>query len=354
MVVKGAGAPQGRTWARSVLAGLGIQPNPTNTAALRMWAASEGNSKGRGYNWLNSVQPMPGSSALAGNSAGVQNYATYTEGVAATVKTLRGGTWRNVTRALATPSGARPNTTTAKRKTPINRYALTRIWTAIHSASKSWTKTQPAYPAVMWTFLNGKGATSGGVIATGTTAGGAQSTCVWHIGVGPISGCVLNENQARALKGGLLLVGGAFVMLVGVGILASFGFGSRAAQSQLRKVGIGGSGGGGQPAPAPRTEEAPAPMTQADRNRQRVESLPPEVREEARRRREAYGLTGSSTRSAAGATPTTPRPAPAERRPRAQPPTGTVTSSGHPSRRAKRPHGRTTGLGPKARARRGR
>ena len=201
----------------------------------------------------------------------------------------------------------------------------------------------------------GRGPATATTTGLGSTPGTTKPPCAWHVGIGPFSGCVLSESQARSLKGGLLLVGGGLIMLVGVGMLAAFGFGSSAAQRQLRRAGIGGSSSisGSPPSrPAPNTTSSPAPETQAERNRRQAEALPPGVRDEARRRREAYGLQASSTPRPAPAPAAPARPAPAEQRPRAQATSSRSTRTGQPSRRAKRPHGRTTGLGPRARARR--
>ena len=350
----------GRTWAVAVLERLGIAPNATNVFALHLWAKSEGNTQGRGYNWLNTTLPAPGATTLPGNSAHVKNYSSWTEGVAATAKSLKGSYYTTILRALASsrsPTAPGPTATRISTGAVVTRIALGKIWTAINKSpwDGKWndrTSVRAKYPEALWTFMTGKGATGGGAVPTGTT-GGTSPTCVWHIGIGPVSGCVLNENQARALKGALLLVGGGLIMLVGVGMLAAFGFGSSAAQRQLRRAGIGGSSSvpGSPPSrPAPNTTSSSTPETQAERNRRQVEALPPDVRDEARRRREAYGLQASSTPRPAPAAPA--RPAPAERRPRAQATSSRSTGTGQPSRRRKRPHGRTTGLGPRARARR--
>ena len=199
----------------------------------------------------------------------------------------------------------------------------------------------------------GRGPATATTTGLGSTPGTTKPPCAWSVGLGPFSGCVLSERQARALKGGLLVVGGGLIMLVGVGMLAAFGFGSSAAQRQLRRAGIGVSSSvSPPPGPAPTPSTSPAPETQADRNRRQVEALPPDVREDARRRREQYGLQAPSTPRPAPAPAAPARPAPAEQRPRAQATSSRSTRTGQPSRRAKRPHGRTTGLGPRARARR--
>ncbi len=358
MPATGSPGAGGRTWAVAVLERLGIAPNATNVFALHLWAKSEGNTQGRGYNWLNTTLPAPGATTLPGNSAHVKNYSSWTEGVAATAKSLKGSYYTTILRALASsrsPTAPGPTATRISTGAVVTRIALGKIWTAINKSpwDGKWndrTSVRAKYPEALWTFMTGKGATGGGAVPTGTT-GGTSPTCVWHIGIGPVSGCVLNENQARALKGGLLLVGGGLIMLVGVGMLAAFGFGSSAAQRQLRRAGIGGTAPSGTPpGPAPATTSSSAPETQAERNRRQVEALPPDVRDEARRRRESYGLQASSTPRPAPAAPA--RPAPAERRPRAQATSARSTGAGQPSRRAKRPHGRTTGLGPRARARR--
>lgn len=359
---------KGRTWAEDVLMSLKIPVNVTNVTALRLWAQLENAAPTR-HNWLNTTLTMPGATTLPGNPDHVKSYPSYAEGVAATAKSLRTPQYAAVVRALATKAATTDRTPYTPHAS-FSRPVLAKIFDAINQSPwdgrMTGTHTRQIYPSTIYAVLNGGKLpptmrTPTNQRATGTGATGRQGSrkppkCAWQI-TWPVFGssCILNENELRNLKGGLLLVGGGLIMLVGVGMLAAFGFGSSAAQRQLRRAGIGGSSSvpGSPPSrPAPNTTSSPAPETQAERNRRQVEALPPDVRDEARRRREAYGLQASSTPRPAPAPAAPARPAPAEQRPRAQATSSRSTRTGQPSRRAKRPHGRTTGLGPRARARR--
>ena len=251
------------TWANTVLRGLGITPNGTNVFALRLWHASEGNNApNQGYNWLNTTVPMKGSHTLPGNGAGVQIYPNYATGVAATVKSLKGSQYTGVLRALSTRA--------ATRTGHANRAVLAKIFDAINSSpwDGKWNPTpvRAQYPDAMFTYLN-TGSLPGGVSATqfyqttgisaSTKAKGNSSTCpcAWN---GPLSFCILNECQMRALKGALLVTAGAGVLVLGMLLLAANGFGSKAAAAQLGKVRR--RTGGTVPSSAPAAKKsAPAP-----------------------------------------------------------------------------------------------
>lgn len=106
--VKAAPAQDLATFAAQVLSGLGVPNTPLNRSFIQAWANREGG--GGAFNPLNTTQPMPGSSALAGNSAGVQNFTSLAQGVQATVHTLQNGNYGDVLQALSTGK-ANPNET---------------------------------------------------------------------------------------------------------------------------------------------------------------------------------------------------------------------------------------------------
>jgi hypothetical protein len=54
---------------------------------MQAWMAAEGGSAN--YNPLNTTLKLPGSTTLPGNTVGVQEYQSWRDGVAATVRTLR-------------------------------------------------------------------------------------------------------------------------------------------------------------------------------------------------------------------------------------------------------------------------
>lgn len=79
-------------WARSLLRWMGLPETQRNLVALVAWQAAEGGGpnapKQAKWNPLNTTQVWPNSSIY--NSAQVRNYATETDGLAATAKTFAG------------------------------------------------------------------------------------------------------------------------------------------------------------------------------------------------------------------------------------------------------------------------
>lgn len=238
-----AGASGGHTWAGAVLTKAGVPVTTTGLAVLHLWATSEGNLNGRGYNWLNTTQTAPGATSI--NSVGVKNYASFTQGVAVTASELRSPRYNAILRALA---AARPTGTGNAGR--VTRVAATKAWTAINKSPWCGGCQGGKYPNALWTLILGKGATGGGVWPTSTVLQGTQNptakpanACVWKLGPGL---CILNESQARALKGGLLVVAGGLVMFVGLAVLGAYGFGRKTplgkVTSAARKAGVGGGG----------------------------------------------------------------------------------------------------------------
>ena len=98
--------------------------------------------------------------------------------------------------------------------------------------------------------------------------------------------------QRKALIGALLIGAGGAVMVIGVFVLVGKSSSVRGAAGAVVGGIAGGPAGaatgarvGAATAPAPA-----APKSQSERNAERVAALPPEVREDARRRRVESGL----------------------------------------------------------------
>ena len=93
-------------WMRAVLRGIGAPVTDANRRFLYAWWAYEGGGGGPNgsikhsakYNWLNTTRPMWRSTQY--NSAHVQNYRTWRQGVKATVATLKNGHYPDVLKAL--------------------------------------------------------------------------------------------------------------------------------------------------------------------------------------------------------------------------------------------------------------
>lgn len=89
----------------AVLQQAGIPVTQTNIDVLGAMAVVEGVGQ-QGNNPLDTTQPMPGSTALAGNSAGVQQYGTLPMGVSATAKTLTNGNYTTLVNLMKSGASA--------------------------------------------------------------------------------------------------------------------------------------------------------------------------------------------------------------------------------------------------------
>lgn len=100
--VPSVGAKTANGWASDVLNALGMPVTSENVRFLNAWAQAEGTKAG--YNPLATTQGMAGATNF--NKVGVKNYASYGDGIAATVKTLRNGNYGNILAALANGNDA--------------------------------------------------------------------------------------------------------------------------------------------------------------------------------------------------------------------------------------------------------
>lgn len=85
-------------WAAALLRAAKLPVTQQNVTFLDNWQATEGGKAT--YNPLNTTEPAPGATPLAGNPAGVKNYPTGAAGIAATAKTLENGRYPAVVAAL--------------------------------------------------------------------------------------------------------------------------------------------------------------------------------------------------------------------------------------------------------------
>lgn len=89
-------------FARDVLSKLGIDATSENIRAMNAWAQAEGTRAQ--FNPLATTQGAAGATRF--NSVGVRNYASYTDGVDATVKTMTNGRYGNILEALRAGNSA--------------------------------------------------------------------------------------------------------------------------------------------------------------------------------------------------------------------------------------------------------
>lgn len=93
----GSAAPASeQSWAQSLLSALGAPATAANLSSVEEWIAREGDFSAAGHNNpLNTTLVTSGSTGDF-NGAGVQNYGTEAEGIAATVKTLESGAYSDI------------------------------------------------------------------------------------------------------------------------------------------------------------------------------------------------------------------------------------------------------------------
>ena len=319
------------TWAALVLRMAGLPQTKLNVEKMVRWMANEEPPR-RWYNRNNPLNVGTGTHPTGlGSFRSLWTAAHYTAGV------LGGSNYKAIRENLATTGSL----------TQFSAAVVASPWAASHygGTPQRIARTPIPTPRTVKGFAKGREGTAGGVITTGTTP-----TCLIQFpGVaGAGAFCILTKSQAHKIAGGLLVVGGGLVMLVGVGMLAAFGFGSSAAQRQLKKVGIGGGGSSSSSGTRAQEREDAALERHAER-RGLATGAPTPAGQRIHTNEWDKPFTAEDQTLPA---PSTRATRSAERRPRAQATSSRSTGTGQPSRRAKRPHGRTTGLGPRARARR--
>jgi len=208
-------------FAISVLQALGAPVNATNVSSLLSWMNAEGGNWNNTatYNPLNTTLPMPGSTVMSGgNSAGVQAYSSWSQGLAATVRTLQDPAYSSVVGALRNSAGC---------SSVAGAVAASPWGTGAYSCNQSVTDSQVAQalsdpssldPSVpvsaqttsFWSSL-WKDVTTPGYKQVGGAASGAASGAV-----GSALDPIWNDFKTYATEGMFVLLG---VGLVGAGIL---------------------------------------------------------------------------------------------------------------------------------------
>lgn len=99
---KGEVGGQYSQFAQDLLGRLGMPQTAENARAIVAWARAEGTDAAN--NPLATTQSWDGDSRF--NSVGVRNYASYEDGIEASVRTLRNGRYGNILAALAAGNSA--------------------------------------------------------------------------------------------------------------------------------------------------------------------------------------------------------------------------------------------------------
>ena len=92
-----------QSWAQSLLAGLGAPQTPANVQAVVGWENAEGGhwANSATYNPLNTTQvPTSGSYSNTGSQGNIKAYSSWSQGLQATIATLRNGNYPGILAAL--------------------------------------------------------------------------------------------------------------------------------------------------------------------------------------------------------------------------------------------------------------
>ena len=106
LLMKSGGQVTQVTWAQALVKSLGAPLTADNVAAIVAWEMAEGGHwyNTAYYNPLNTTQSMPGATVF--NSVGVKAYASWAQGLRATVITLNNGLYGGILAALRSGSDA--------------------------------------------------------------------------------------------------------------------------------------------------------------------------------------------------------------------------------------------------------
>jgi hypothetical protein len=92
-----------KAWIAALMLAIGAPPTAANINSMASWIAKEGPWPPRGNNPLNTSLDVPGAQTF--NSAGVKNYATAAQGIAATASTLTASGYPTILAALRSGKG---------------------------------------------------------------------------------------------------------------------------------------------------------------------------------------------------------------------------------------------------------
>lgn len=277
-----------------VLNGIGAPINAATVLAMELWATAEGTTAlpgNNGYNWINTVQPEPGSTnCTTCQQQSIQIYANEQSAIKAAVDTINQSSW------AAIKAGFQAGTLQAIQ----NGFNAAR-------AANGWGSWMPAgYPYVTSgnspNILYTQGATTAYTASAGTTSAaagtsggatagiGCNASAGWNIDL-VIASPGLSGCQLKALKGGILtglggalmLVGGALIVvsgLAGKGPLAPVVAGAQSVLTGAKKLpGVGQSvpsGNGGPPSEASVTASDQRVISR-ERNRQEKAMSTPKI-----------------------------------------------------------------------------
>lgn len=259
-------------FATSILSAMGWPQTQSNINAMVAWEEEEGGNweNPDSYNPLNTT--MDASGAVSTNSQGVKKYTSWGQGIQATVATLKLPAYAGIRSAFASGN--------ASQSLPA---ALTASPWGTNGAGVASILNSGSYGSYE-TKTGGSGSSSTG------GSGGSSSSAVTDPNGCAINGigfCILTNGQVAKIQGGLLMTGGALVVLIGFGLIVIATLTeSKAGKTASRAFGAAGLGqvvGAAQkPAQAVRGRRAASTARRAEGERQAASEAEAKRRQEHR------------------------------------------------------------------------
>ena len=286
-------------WAQTVLTDAGLPTTPGNVGFMVRWMTMENEPAA----WFRRNNPLN----INSQGLGADTFASLDEGAQKTAAYL--STMSNYTpvfKALSNNDQAGASLAIIVGPWAESHYEVAPYSAAYDAAhgthpepgrTTNYVNTLPAPPTVSaagQTIAPGSASTLADAQASTLSAADTRLCGTGDPGGIDIFGAHIGTKcQRKALIGALLIGAGGAVMVIGVFVLVGKSSSVRGAAGAVVGGIAGGPAGaatgakvGAATAPAP----APAPKSQSERNAERVAALPPEVREDARRRRVESGL----------------------------------------------------------------
>lgn len=199
-----------QTFAEAVLSQLGLPQTPSNIQAMVAWQKKEGGNwqNTARYNPLNTTLRLPGSTVMSGgNSAGVQSYTSWDQGVQATAETLRLPNYSGIRQALAQSAGCGA----------LSQAVANSPWGTGSFAQECGSSYNP---------------TSSGQ-PQGSNVASTPQGCAMQL---PFGICLLSNAQVQDLQNILIIGAGGVILLVGGLIVVISALGSSGAGRKAKTV----------------------------------------------------------------------------------------------------------------------
>ena len=189
-------------FATSILSAMGWPQTQSNINAMVAWEEQEGGNWNNpdSYNPLNTT--MDASGAVSTNSQGVKKYTSWGQGIQATVATLK----------LPAYAGIRQSFESGNASQTLPAALTASPWGTNGAGVASILGSQSYLSYETQTGGSGTGSTAA---ASGSSSSSDPNGCA----INGIGFCILTNGQVAKIQGGLLMAGGALVVLIGFGLI---------------------------------------------------------------------------------------------------------------------------------------